>query len=139
MRELFPMFERSEGSAGADLPLYRDVKMDYRIGIPVFLAGEPVTVTGLEAVKSWAWRAVRTARYMYNVWSWEYGCELEALVGQPYSADTKLSEAVRYIREALEVCPYILSATGREARFDGSTLHMTVELRTVYGEVKIDV
>lgn len=59
-------------------------------------------VTGLEAVRGWAWRAVDTAWYRFSVFSWSFGCELEALV----RADTKRSEAERYVREALLVSPY---------------------------------
>ena len=58
------------------------------------------------------------ARYRYPPLLLSYGCELEALVGQPYRADTRLSEAVRYVREALTVCPYI---TGPRLRWWAST------------------
>ena len=122
-----------------ELPLYRDVKMDYEAGCPVWEGGEPVVVTGLEAVKGWAWRAIQTARYLYPAFSWSYGCELEALVGQPYQAQTKKSEAERYIREALLVSPYIREVRVSDTRFEGSTLRMTVELSTVYGKEEIYV
>ena len=122
-----------------ELPLYTDVRMDYDAGVPVWSGGEPVLVSGLEAVKGWAWRAVDTARYRFSHFSWSYGCELEALVGQPYRADTRLSEAVRYVREALTVCPYITGAAAEVVDFDGSTLRMRVSLTTVYGEASIHV
>ena len=67
--------------------------------------------------------AVDTARYRFSHFSWSYGCELEALVGQPYTADAKLSEAERYVTEALLVSPYIREARVRDKRFEGSTLH----------------
>lgn len=93
-----------------------------------------MVVTGLEAVKSWAWRAVATARYRYPAFSWDYGCELESLVGQPYQADTKRSEAARYIQDALLSSPYITACSVTDVTFDGSTFHMTVEFSTVYGK-----
>ena len=100
---------------------------------------EPVLVSGLEAVKGWAWRAVDTARYRFSHFSWAYGCELEALTGQPYQADTKRSEAERYVKEALLVSPYIREARVSDAWFEGSTLRMTVEISTVYGRERIHV
>ena len=139
MRELFPLFQTAPQSAAAALPLLRDVAMDYEKGAPLFAGGNPVVVSGLEAVKSWAWRAIQTARYRYSSFSWDYGCELESLVGQPYRADTRLSEAVRYVREALTVCPYITGAAAEVVGFDGSTLRMRVSLTTVYGEASIHV
>ena len=122
-----------------ELPLYTDVRMDYDAGVPVWSGGEPVLVSGLEAVTGWAWRAVDTARYRFSHFSWSYGCELEALVGQPYTADAKLSEAERYVTEALLVSPYIREARVRDKRFEGSTLHMQVALSTVYGKETIYV
>ena len=139
MRELFPLFQTAPQSAAAALPLLRDVAMDYETGAPLFAGGNPVVVSGLEAVKSWAWRAIQTARYRYSSFSWDYGCELENLVGQPYGQDTRRSEAVRYVREALEVCPYITSAQAVVEGLEGSSLHIRVVMRTVYGDGTLEV
>ena len=129
MTSLWPMFSAPTDRQAGRLPLYRDILMDYEAGRPVWEGGDPVMVTGLEAVKGWAWRAIATARYRYLHFSWSYGCELEALVGQPYRADTKLSEAARYVRDAQI----------SDARFEGSTLHLTVALSTVYGRTALYV
>lgn len=139
MRELFPLFQTAPQSGAAALPLLRDVAMDYEKGVPLFAGGNPVVVSGLEAVKSWAWRAIQTARYRYSSFSWDYGCELENLVGQPYGQDTRRSEAVRYVREALEVCPYITSAQAVVEGLEGSSLHIRVVMRTVYGDGTLEV
>ena len=139
MRELFPLFQTAPQSAAAALPLLRDVAMDYEKGVPLFAGGNPVVVSGLEAVKSWAWRAIQTARYRYSSFSWDYGCELENLVGQPYGQDTRRSEAVRYVREALEVCPYITSAQASVEGLEGSSLHIRVVMQTVYGDGTLEV
>ena len=139
MSQLFPQFTPPTAAQTQDLPLYRDVRMDYEAGRPVGESGNPVFVTGLEAVKGWAWRAVDTARYRYPCFSWSYGCELENLIGQPYQAETKKSEAERYVKEALLVSPYIREARVSDTRFEGSTLHMTVELSTVYGKERFNV
>lgn len=139
MRELFPIFQMQTPASAAQLPLYRDVAMDYDAGVPAFSGGSPVLVSGLEAVKGWAWRALKTARYRWSCFSWDYGCELESLVGQPYSEDTRLSEAVRYAREALSVCPYITGSSAQVEDFDGSTLRLGVTIQTVYGEASIHV
>ena len=113
--------------------------MDYEKGCPMWAGGAPVFVTGLEAVRGWAWRAIDTARYQFSVFSWSFGCELEALVGQPYRADTKRSEAERYVREALLVSPYIREVQVTDTSFEGSTTHIAVDLTTVYGRASVYV
>ena len=136
---LFPMFSVPAESQRAALPLYTDVAMDYDRGQPRWESGNPVVVTGLEAVKSWAWRAIATERYRWPIYTWSYGCELLTLVGQPYLAQTKRSEASRYVREALLVSPYITSVTVREVVFEGSILHLTVDFESVYGKESVHV
>ena len=139
MKQLFPIFQSSVQPSVSELPLYRDVAMDCDRGVPVFSGGNPVIVSGLEAVKGWAWRALKAARYRWSCFSWDYGCELESLVGQPYREDTRLSEAVRYVREALEVCPYITGANASVDGHDGAVLLLSVTVTTVYGEVTLNV
>ena len=132
--QLFPQFETVTNTGEQSLPLYCDVAWDYERNAPRFSGGNPMQVTGLEAVKSWAYRAIGTARYQFSIFSWDYGCELETLIGQPYRADTKLAEATRYVTEALTVCPYITAVNVRSAAFDGSKLTMAIEMTTVYGK-----
>lgn len=136
---LFPMFSLPEAGQGTALPLYTDVAMDYDRGEPRWESGNPVIVTGLEAVKSWAWRTIATERYRWPIFTWSYGCELKKLVGQPYLAQTKRSEAARYVSEALLVSPYITAVTVTEVSFEGSTLHLTVEFESVYGKERFYV
>lgn len=138
MRQLFPFFP-GETAESAALPLYRDVAMDYELGVPRFSGGEPVVVSGLEAVKSWAWRLIKTARYRWSCFTWDYGCELERLVGQPYRAETRRSEAARYVEEALTVCPYITAATATVEGLEGSTLRISVNMSTVYGKTDLSI
>lgn len=133
MRELFPIFPTPAAGQAGPLPLYTDVSWDVEAGRPRWAGGNPVIVTGKEAVRGWVWRAIATVRYRFPVFSWSYGCELERLVGYPYQADTKRSEAIRYVTEALTVNPYITSARVSSVSFTGSTLHMTVEYTTPYG------
>ena len=138
MSGLFPMFDLPQDQT-AGLPLYRDVQMDYEKGCPVWAGGAPVFVTGLEAVRGWAWRAIDTARYQFPVFSWDFGCERESLVGQPYREDTKRSEAERYVREALLVSPYIREAKVTQTSFEGSTIRIAVDMTTVYGRTSVYV
>ena len=136
---LFPMFETSAAEEDAYLPLYRDAAWDYERDAPVFSGGAAAVASGLEAVKSWVWRAIKTARYQFPIFSWDYGCELDALVGQPYQEDTKLQEARRYIQEALTVNPYITAAEVTEIALEGSQVRLCVEVDTVYGKETIHV
>lgn len=139
MRELFPTVEVTVPAA-ADLPVFRDIAWDFDADRPKYgPGGEPIIAEGLEALKGWALNAVRTERYRWEIYSAQYGCEMVRLVGQQYTEDTKLSEAVRYVREALLVNPYINNVRMTNVAFAGATLTMELTIKTVYGEARISV
>ena len=140
-KTLFPILAAPDAAqtARAKLPLFRDAGWDFTARRPLFRGGEPVIWEGAEAVRCWAWRALQTARYHFEIYSANHGCELLALTGQPYQEDTKLSEAVRYVQEALLQSPYITAVAVSDAAFSGDVLSMTCRVDTVYGEVTVRV
>ena len=134
---IFPMIQPPEVSAAADLPLCREVAWDYALHRPIWRRGEPVIVTGKEAVKVWAFKALMTPRFQYEIYTWAYGSEFESLIGQAYTADLKQSECARYLRECLLINPYITGVTNIETAFDNGTLTVSCVLHTIYGEVPV--
>lgn len=134
---LFPASVTADTSASTALPLYRDVL--WQDGRPVYRGGSPVLATGLDALRGWIWRALMTARYDWPIHSRRYGCELEQLAGRPYTAAVKTSEAQRMVRDALEVNPYITGVQRVRVSFDETTLSITAEVKTVYGEAIVNV
>ena len=124
------------GSDG--LPLYREVDWDFRTNKPVWKGGNPVYVTGGRAVLVWAWNALHTMRFNHDVFSTDYGLDGNTLLGQAYSGEVRESEAIRIVRETLQVNPYITNVTQVSVSFEGSVLHLSFKLTTIYGEVTID-
>ena len=136
MTDLFPIIQPEAVQEETELPLYREVKWDFEKGEPVFRGGEPVVVEGAEAIKTWVWKALVTERARYEIYSWDFGSEVESLIGQPYTDELKRAEAVRYVREALEINPYIMEVTAASVDFDNGVLTIDVTVDTVYGEVQ---
>ena len=84
MTELFPSIQPEiEESTVEQLPMAKEVAWDFTSGIPIYSGGRPVIVTEAEAVKVWCWRALKTARFRHDIYTWDYGCEVESLVGRP--------------------------------------------------------
>lgn len=123
----------------SSLPLYREVKWDFENDVPVFRNGAPVIVEGAEAVLVWAWKALRTPRFRYEIYTWEYGNDAEQLVGKPFSEEVKRAEAARYVRECLLVNPYITGVKDLTVTFDSERLRISAKIITVYGEVNVNV
>ncbi len=134
---LFPMIQ-PQAEKPENLPVYREVKWNYRENIPVFRNGSPEIVEGGDAVLVWAWKALQAARYRYEIYSWGYGNELESLIGQNFTEELKRSEAARYLRECLLVNPYISAVKDIAVEFEGSELTCSCSLETVYGTLELE-
>lgn len=55
-----------------------------------------------------------------------------------YGDDIRQSEAIRCIREALEINPYIKTVHQIDVKFEGSVLHLSFKAKTIYGEVTLN-
>ena len=136
---LFPMIQPdlTGQTGGGQMPLYREVLWDRETNRPVWKDGSPQIVEGREAVLTWAWKALATQRYRWPIYSWDYGNQCESLMGQPYTDRLKRAEAVRYVRECLEVNPYIQEIRDIQVTFEDGRLTIRCRLVTIYGEVNI--
>lgn len=136
---IFP-FIQPEAEDMAETVLYKEVKWDFDKDTPVFKNGAPVIVTGKEAVKTWAWNALNTARKRWEVFSWDYGSDIDELIGQAYTNDVKTSECQRYLKECLLINPYISGVENIEVEFDNKgLLTVSCTIKTLYGEEDISV
>lgn len=134
---IFPMISPpadQEAQAQA-LPLCKEAAWDFERDAPIFRGGEPVVVEGREALKVWIWRALRTPRFRYEIYTWAYGSEFESLLGQAYSDSVKTAEAPRYLRECLIINPYIKAVKDITVTFEAARLTVTGTAATIYGEV----
>lgn len=136
---LFPIIQPQTAEVNTELPLYKEVKWDFEKNIPVFKNGSPVIVTGKEAVLVWAWKALHTPRFRHEIYSWDYGCEVESLIGQPFSEELKQAEAARYVRECLLINPYITDVSNVSVSFMDGTVNISCTIQTVYGEAELNV
>ena len=141
-RALFPAVTPQDNAAAGssgELPMCRDVMWDYQLSKPVFRRGAPVLVEGIEAVKSWAYRALMVVRYRNMMYSTDFGNEADSLIGQAYSGELKAAEAMRYVREALMIYPYITDVRDIGANFADGVLQVNCMMETIYGEVRLSV
>lgn len=146
---LFPIIQPPTVEVQNELPIYREVKWDFAANKPVFQDKNPVIVEREEAVLTWAWKTLHTERFRYKIYTWNYGCELAALIGQPYTEALKRAEAMRYIRECLLVNPYITGVEELDVsfgkkedepangRYAADILHITCRIKTVYGDIQM--
>lgn len=120
-------------------PLYKEVAWDFENNVPVFKNGNPVIVSGREAVAAWAFRALHVARGRYEIYTHDYGNDVENLIGLPYTAELKRAEAMRYVKECLLCNPYITGVNGIDVSIVSDALTVGATISTIYGEEEIHV
>lgn len=96
-------------------------------------------VYGLEAIKVWIWNALRTPRYQHIIYSWDYGHEIDDLIGKSYTQEYIDTELPRMIEECLLINPNITEVGNFEFIIDSDKLTGTFTVKTTYGEVEASV
>ena len=101
--------------------------------------GKHVIVEGDDAIKVWVYKALKTERFQYFAYSWQYGLEIKPFIGKVMGVSHRKSELRRVIIECLMVNPYIKSIDYMTITAVGDSLTVDVTLTTVYGKVNINV
>lgn len=143
-KDIFPFIGAPEDynyTPDGDLPLLRELAYDF--DKDDFIIDEDTkefkVVEGAEALKVWVYMAIKTIRYNHEIYSWDYGTELNTLIGQKFSRGLTESEAFRYIKEALLINPYINDVENSGVTFKGDDLHIKIKVISIYGGIDIDV
>ncbi|MBQ2994180.1 MAG: DUF2634 domain-containing protein [Peptococcaceae bacterium] len=97
---------------------------------------EPGRVDGVDALKQAIYKMLMTERYRYPIYSWNYGIELEELIGKPMSYVRP--ELERRIREALLVDDRIKEVdTFTFSEADKNSLEVTFIVHSIYGDIEV--
>lgn len=118
--------------ATSALPTPKEYGIDFDTGE---LTG--AIVTGKEALKVWIWNCLRTERYRYAIYSWQYGVEYEQYIGQTVASEFLIADAQIETEEALTVNPYITGISDFEISFSGSSLNISFTAETTLGDLEV--
>ena len=137
---LFPFISPPEiENIYPEYPMYYECAWDFVTDQAIFEDGNPKIVSGNDAIRVWVYKAIKTTRYQYEIYTWDYGCEIESLIGKGFRVSFIESEAKRYIEEAIIVNPYIRNINKIDVTFEGDTLRASVYLETIYGSLNVQV
>lgn len=139
---LFPFFGDTVTEQTAsieELPLYKEVAWDFKNNVPIIDGGDYRIVTGNEAIKTWVYKALKTERFRYKIYSWDFGSEIDSLIGQNYTPNLTKAECIRYIEESILINPYVKGVANMEVDFHDGLLEIRGELETVYGRTEVNL
>ena len=129
---ILPSFLSKELTAAAETVVVQEIPREYGVN---FQTGQLTggIVEGLEAIKVWIWNCLKSERFRYALYSWQYGVEYEQYIGQPISDEYLQSDCQIETEEALLENPYITGISDFEAHLDGTTLHISFTVSTTLG------
>ena len=114
--------------------IYREYEFDFNTGQ---LTGK--ILEGKAALKMWIYKALLTNRYAYPIYSWDYGQDLEELIGQGYETDFIKSEVERRVQECLLINEHIKGCSNFDINLINDQLQISFTVNTTFGEVAINV
>ena len=88
-----------------------------------------------EAIRQAIYLILSTERYVYPIYSWNYGVELVDLIGRP--KDYVMSEIKRRITEALTQDDRIDSVDGWTFEKTKKTVTVTFIVHTIFGVIEV--
>lgn len=130
---MFP-FDLEELEEGEELEeeVYKEYGIDFETGQ---LNG--TIVEDEEAVKVWAYLALRTPRYRFQQYSWNYGSDIEdEIIGQGYSKELIDSEMKSLIEECLMIHPHIAGVSNFRIEHESSKLVCRFKIVTDFGDIE---
>lgn len=130
----FPFDVEEIEALSSEYEMPREYQIDFTTGN---LTGN--IVDGIEALKTWVYLTLHTSRYRHIIYSWDYGNELEDLLGQSFTQEYLNTEIPRLLEESLLINPHIKSITDVNVTLNQDKLSGSFKINTDYGEADINV
>ncbi len=121
------------------LPMYKEYAWDFKDNNFLLEDGKFKIVQGLEAIKIWIWKTLNTPRYRYLGYSWDYGNQLENLIGKNLTVGLAQSEAQRYLEECLLINSYIKGIVNVVTNQSEDKLNISFTANTLYGAISMNI
>ncbi|MBQ9607653.1 MAG: DUF2634 domain-containing protein [Lachnospiraceae bacterium] len=112
----------------------KDYEIDFTTGE---LTGR--IISGLPAVIQWVRLTLGTERYYYNQFTWDYGSELEDLIGREFSGEYVENEVGRMISDALSMNDDIESISDLTVESESDKITAEFKVNTIYGSEEVTV
>ncbi len=109
---------------------------DYSAGDFTVVNGHIKTVVGVEFVRQYIQKVIRTAKGIYKIYD-GYGSEVVSLIGKVLPAAFMQSEVQRTIAEALLKCEYIKSVDSITVdKSNTASAYISIAVTTDFGTVE---
>lgn len=133
--------EEQQMGNNENLPLFKEMAIDFETGEILTKDGEIVILEGKEALNIWIWKALKTERNRFKAYSSNFGTDIYKEIGYVYDRTIKEQLIINEIIESLLVNPYILNVYDFVLEYldDNLTLNIKFKIDSIYGTVNQEV
>ena len=131
---IFPFLEAEQEENKAAHKPYKEYEIDLSTNK---LTGK--VVQDKSALIIWIYKALKTSRYIHPIYTWDYGQDLDELIGKGYEEDYIKSEVERKISECLTINHNIIRCHNFIISIKNDTLQITFTVDTTFGQEVINV
>lgn len=117
------------------LPLFTEMAIDFNTGETISKDGEIIKLTGKEALNVWIWKALKTERNRFKIYSNSFGSDIHKEIGYVYDRTVKEQLITSEIIDTLMVNPYILRVYDFELDYSDENLTLNIKFKvdSIYG------
>ena len=133
--------EEQQAEETKDLPLFKEMAIDFTTGEVLSKDGEIVFLEGKEALNVWIWKALKTERNRFKAYSSNFGSDIYKEIGYVYDRVIKEQLIINEIIDSLLVNPYITNVYDFDITYsnDDLTLSINFKVDSIYGTATQEV
>lgn len=136
---IFPFIDGGTESSIEEKQTPKEYAWDFENDTLALINGKPFIVEGLDAVRVWVYMALKTQRYKHLAYTWNYGTEINELIGKKMPTSKLNQEAKQLIEDALLINPYIKAISNVSTKQVKNKIEINATIQTTFGEVDVNV
>ena len=125
---IFPNIKAKETDK-LELNSLKEIGWDFEKDGPILKNNEFLIVEGIEALKVWVYKTIKTTRFKYLVYSNAYGTSIKNFIGKVFIEKVK-RDFKKEVVEALLINNYIESVSIIEYKLDYNKLFLSLKIET---------
>lgn len=115
----------------------KEIAWDFDLDAPVIYNNDFVIVSGLDALKVWVYKTIRTTRFKYLIYGNAYGTSVKNLIGKVFNKDLE-RQLRKEIIDALLINKYIDKVNISKLNFD-TNLNIELEITSKNQVLEVDI
>ena len=133
--------EEQKAEDTKDLPLFKEMAINFETGEILTKNGEIVILEGKEALNVWIWKALKTERNRFKAYSSNFGSDIYKEIGYVYDRTIKEQLMINEIIDTLLVNPYITNVYDFDMLYSDETLSLNINFKvdSIYGTATQEV